>query len=378
MIHFHRVLFSLVACLALAGFAGAQITPPLSIPQTLKTAGSVDNDGKEKIKAFVAAQFKRMVSPDASADPQKAMRDGREALAQDAKAGSQPASPEYQAVYADAVAAEAKTAFPGTKDVRVKLNIAIALAKVAENAPQSRLEPAISMLLADADSVPFQVWGIRAARYIMPDLVKIGSANGLITRIVAIVKANPTGPLTEEAYDALRPTTDPKLIAALVDPLLTLAEVRISKLQAGYAEDPYCDYRPFAALAQNDVWDKIPAAQRVRAMQLMANVMTWGAYRADERKGQIHDQLGVLINKCAGSLFVMASISAQTTGDAAAGNLASSVRAIAETSGGINIANITYTKLIQPVVPAIQAIKEFSSVKVPGAPAAMNGGDAGE
>ena len=380
MIHFHRVLFSLVACLAVAGFSGAQPTPSLSIPQALKT-GTVDNDGKEKIKAFVAAQFKKMVSPDAAADPQKAARDAREALAQDAKAGSQPASPEYQAAYTEAVAAEAKAAFTGTKDVRVKLNIAIVLAKVAENAPQSRLEPAISMLLADADSVPFQVWGIRAARYVMPDLVKIGSAGGLITRIAAIAKANPSGPLTEEAYEALKPSTDPKSIAALVDPLLTLAEVRIAKLQAGYAEDPFCDYKPFYALAQNGVWDKIPTAQRVRTMQLMVNVLAWGSYRADEQKGPMRDQLGVLLNKSAGSLFVMASITAETTtivaDKAPAGSLASLAKNLAETTGGINIATIGYTKSCSLVVPAIALISEFAAVKVTPA-TAMSGGGAGE
>ncbi len=387
MIHFHRVLFSLVACLALAGFAGAQLTPPLSIPQTLKAAGSIDNDGKEKIKSFVAAQFKRILSPDVTTDPQKSMREAREALAQESKAGSQPASPDYQAVYAEAVAAEAKTAFAGTKDPRVKLNIAIVLARVAENAPQSRLEPVVATLLADPDSVAFQVWGIRAARYIIPELVKINSASGLITRIVTIVKANPSGPLAEEAYEALKPTTDPKILAALVDPLLALAEVRIAKLQAGYPEDPSCDYKPFYALAQNGVWDKISTVQRVHAMQLMANAMAWGAFRADEQKAPVRDHLGVLINKSAGSLFVMASITGQTTTIAAdktaAGSLASLAKNLADTTGGLNTASVSYIKACQQIVPpppapsAIGAISEFGTVKITPA-AAMSGGGAGE
>ncbi|MFI5381343.1 MAG: hypothetical protein ACHRHE_18760 [Tepidisphaerales bacterium] len=372
MIHSHRVLFALVAWLALAGFAGAQ-PAPADIPQNIKTAAAIDNDAKEKIKAFVAAQFKRLVSPDPTADPQKSARDAREALAQAAKAGSQPASPEYQAVYTDAVASEAKAAFAGAKVLRVKLNIAVAVARVAENAPQTRLEPVIQMFLADGDCVPLQIWGIRASRYIMPDLVKIGSGKGLIDRILAIVKANPCTPLTEEAYEAFKPTADPKVLAAVVDPLLTIAELRIAKLQAGYAEDPYLDYKAFSALAQISTWSPITTGQRVRTMQLMANVMTWASSRADERKGPIRDQLGVLINKSAGALTVMASITAQTSNDPTAGNLASIAKAIYETSGGINVAGINYTKLTQPILPAMQAIKEFSSVKVPDSASPMTG-----
>ena len=53
----------------------------------------------------------------------------------------------HEAVYTDAVAAQASAAYAGTKDVRVKLNIAIVLAKVAENAPQTRLEPAVTMVI---------------------------------------------------------------------------------------------------------------------------------------------------------------------------------------------------------------------------------------
>ena len=103
MIHLHRVLSAAVICLALAEFAGAQVSPP-PIPQGLKKVGAtIDGSAREKIQALVVAQFNRMVSPDAKADVQKVVREAREALAMEAKDGTQPASPEYQAAYAEAV-----------------------------------------------------------------------------------------------------------------------------------------------------------------------------------------------------------------------------------------------------------------------------------
>ncbi len=365
MIHPQRVVFSLALCLLLAGFAGAQVALP-AMPQGIKSATTIDADGKAKIQAYVSAQFKRLLSPDPAGDPQKTVREARDALSVDAKAGSQPASAEYQAVYTDAVTAEAKAALAGTKDIRVRLNVAIVIARVAENAPQTRLEPAVMLLVADGEPYATQVWGLRAARYIMPELAKIGAHKPLSARVLAIIKADPSSPYAEEAYEIFKPTEQPKVLAAVVDSLLTVAEIRTSKLQSGLPEDPSADFKAFTPLAAIATWSALTPEQRERTMQVMCNVLAWASYRADEQKGATRDQLGVLINKSASALFVMASITASTPKNAAAaGNLASIAQSIATASGGVNTANINYVKLTQPALPAIKAVPDFSNVKDP-------------
>jgi hypothetical protein len=376
MIHCHRVLLSFLTLgFLITASARAQTTAPVPPPLALKNASPLEASGQQTIVAFVHWYFQKLV--DGPADQQSKMRD---TLITEAKVGNTPASADYQTAYCEAVAADAKAALATARDIRTRLNIALVVAHVAEAAPDKALQPVVEQLLAPDQPLALQIWGGRAARALMPTLIANKSQKNVINLLLANAKASLSGPLTDEAYEALKPAAGS--LGIIVDPLLDLAEARIAVLKTAYAEEPLLEHKPFTSLAQQGVWNNINPSQRQRAMQLLVNVVHWAAFRAEDLKGNvaIREQLGILINKCAQDLWVMASITGQIATDAptkaAAADLVARADALIKGTNA-NLMNIDYVKIVNvSALPAtMRTIKELSTVKDadPAAPTAPAG-----
>src|SRR5438046_3045087 len=84
-------------------------------------------------------------------------------------------------------------------------------------------------------SSPINLWRMRAARPLLPELVKVNGEKRLIDAVIATVKQFPeNGPLAEDAYDALNPRNlAAKAVPTIVDPLLDLTAWRIDIYKNG-------------------------------------------------------------------------------------------------------------------------------------------------
>src|SRR5438045_7902411 len=254
----HRVLlaFSLLGILS-APCAWGQIsttsgpvgrdTPAGGLSTAIKNSPMVDTAAEAQIKAFVSEQSAKFREVDA-----KDLSKARESLVNEAKG----ASPAFMAKYSEVLNAEMLTVLKDVKDIRVKLNAAIVIARISDAAASPKLEKAVLALLDKAQPEALKLWGMRAARPLLPELVKVNGEKPLIEAIIATVKQFPeNGPLAEDAYDALNPrNAPPKQIPTIVDALLNLVEWRIGIYEKGLPGDgekmlvpdlPKADSNPF-------------------------------------------------------------------------------------------------------------------------------------
>lgn len=299
MIDSHRRRALLIVCLAVglyaAGAAGQQ-QPPRNIPQNVKAATTLSPADVTIVNSFVAAHFKLLADP--SPDVQSK---SRETLVFESRAAG-GVTPAYLQAYATAVNAEAMTMLaPKEKSVRPRLAAAIVVARVAETTASTALVPSVVALLKDP-SPAMQLWGMRGARVLMKAIVAASGATQqqMLPLIVPVVKQNPSGPISDEAYDALIAAD-----AAGHDLLLDLVEHRLSLYQKGTAEDPILEAKPWGQLGGAGVWQKLTPAQQLRTMEGMCTTLDVAAKRGDEADGVLAEQLRDVVARTAANMFVV-------------------------------------------------------------------------
>ncbi len=166
------------------------------------------------------------------------------------------------------------------KPIRVRLNAAIALARVCESLQSPKLEPAVLILLGDDQPYALRLWGVKAAKGILPALVDANGAKAILAAILASVKKYPTGGMTADAYEALQ-VSNPVLIDAMLD----IISLRVGLYKKGLPEDPQAEGGPFGFFTRLEVWKSLTAAQRVKVMQAFCDVLILAAYHGDAQQG---------------------------------------------------------------------------------------------
>lgn len=256
--HRHRTALILLCCplLLFIGTARAQTIGA-------GARGAEEPSGAEaEVSRFINAQIPRLESPTESTQ-----RTAREAIIRESgERDGQAPSVAFLDVYArDLNAALVKLLHKPNASVKLKLNIGIVAANVAEHTKNGGLAEIADLLMKEKDPA-LQLWGIKTAKYVLPY-----TKSPLSKQIVETVKANKSaeaaGMLAEEAnmaltLDPLKPLNDAKFapIARMVLPfVLNLLDFRVQQYASGNAPpSPLADQKAIEFLSI-DGWDLVAA-----------------------------------------------------------------------------------------------------------------------
>lgn len=371
MIRSHRVLLTYLILGFCAAFARAQVPAPApapgpavslggGIPQTVKAATIIDAAADAQIKQFITAELEKFRAVNTDQVPK-----ARESIISEAKGGSAA----YLAKYAEFVNTQVLEILKDVKDMRAKLNAAIVVARVAEIANNTKLEKSVLALLEKTQPEALKLWGMRAARPLLPELVKVNGEKPLIDAILNTVKQFPeNGPLAEDAYEALNPrNANPKAVPTIVDALLDLTAFRIGIYQNGLPGQgakvllpdlPDADSTPFNNIFNQGVWLSLDKAKKqdVRSMQLACDLLHWSAIRGETPAyRQYRDQLQRSISLVAASIYVAATVMNETTCANAAKVL----------NNAATQQSVDLVAAVAPVCAEIPKMKGFESVHPP-------------
>jgi hypothetical protein len=281
------------------------ITPAVNAPITI-SAGTYANPsgGRAEIDKFVELNFQNLLN-DSNTDAQAKARDY---LVQATQQAGAPASPTFLFEYGQSLnnAFLAKLTPNNKLSVRQRLNIAIVAAKFSWAANNITLQSTTLTLLKDP-AEPVVIWALKAAQPQVPFVLKMGGAGGkvpaLVQAIAPAVFANPSGPVFEEAYQAL--TGDDKIIA---DELMKLWQNRLTQYQTKVPQDPSSDGRPAFKLTTKDMWKNVvnnPDIQK-KVMQMVVDQLSAAQQWADmPGNDDTHAQLVQLCRQCLEGLQVV-------------------------------------------------------------------------
>ncbi len=357
----HRLHISLAVGLIwalLASIAHGQVD--LRDLTLLKSAPSLDRAGETMINRFVKQHM------DALGDKEPAkVRDARERLVREVRSGMNPAGRAYEVAYTSAINTETVAILDGGANLRAKLNAAIVVARVAEASRAVRLEAAITKLLQNQEEA-LQLWGMKAAKAVMPELIKANVHQKLFECMRSVIEKHPTGAMTQEAYDAFTRTgdnpqtqvvIDPRLV---VEPLLALAQVRLGEWAKGVPNEPAVDRSPFMFLTQKGIWDMIlKPVQRTRTMQAIWDGIVLCAYHADSTVGPARGEVAEL---CRGLTEVLGAAAMVMNEQSLAQKAQQSAQRLR------NAAKLL--PIIQELAPELKKTRGFESIKDAPPPAA--------
>lgn len=281
------------------------ITPAVNAPITISgTTYSNPTGGRAEIDKFVELNLQNLLN-DSNTEAQAKARDYLDKATQ---TGGQPASPAFLFEYGQSLNnAFTETLTPNHKlSVRQRLNIAIVAAKFAWQANNITLQQTTLTLLKDP-AEPIVIWALKAAQPQVPLVMKMGGAGGkappLVQAIAPAVFANPSGPVFEEAYQAL--SGEDKHIA---DELMKLWQNRLTQYQTKVPQDPSSDGRPAFKLTTAQMWKSVvnnPQIQQ-KVMQMVVDQLSAAQQWADmPGNDDTHAQLVQLCRQCLEGLQVV-------------------------------------------------------------------------
>jgi hypothetical protein len=274
------------------------------------------------------------------------------------QAGS-PAPPTFQLPYAQALnAALVAQLGPAKKaSLRKRLNAAIVAAKVSAVGQTAGLQQVTILLMSDP-AEPVLMWALKAAQPQVPQVlaVKVGNAApALVAAIAPAVFKHPSGPIFEEAYKALNVND-----AAVKDELLKLWGNRLAQYQGKEPpDDADVDRFPVSTLTTTEMWKTVLTTPMAQAdvMQMISDQLAVASQWADATPaGEKKDQLVLLVQRCAGGVYVVGGHQNMTP-----------LRDSATNGSQINPknvpANFKTAGVVNPIIPAIAAA--FPGVKPP-------------
>jgi len=276
------------------------------------------------------------------------------------------------AIFADlyvlSLAADLKSVVANDPTMRVRLNGAIAAAHVAANvssgaSPQSvlRLTDPVLMFLQDKNDAVV-LWGIKAARFIIPAALKAGGQNTkIIAAVVAVVQNHPAGALIQEAYAAFDPPrgSAPQAYTLAVQQLLPLLAARIKQYETALPEDPAAEIDPVVTLSRPIVWQApgvLTDKMKVQIVQELSDLNGLLGQRAQSANSQELVKIVQLLAKV-GAAFVVIGEDMQNP------NLQTAATPLSKLPLSSNGAMAS--GLSQMIYPAIITVPLFKDVKPP-------------
>ena len=258
--------------------AVAQCAPAAMIDSSVKASTDAAT-----VRAAVGPFIQQQIASLQKDDP-AAKTAARDALTSEATAGPQrTSSSTYLDIYSDELN-KALLPVMDNPSMNIRLNAAIAAARVAQTAQTTRLADMAAAAMKDKMD-PVVLWGFHIARYTIPAISINPAAVGndpLVPLVVKYVAEHPNGIISQYAYDAVsldlietnrtRPWTDDQWKTALVHVIPAIQQIlqtRLEKYQTGVPDDPQKERRPVLVLTQPRAWNAQTPDQRTKTMQLL-------------------------------------------------------------------------------------------------------------
>ena len=351
---------ALVALVVLS-FSGATFG---QIPNNVKTAPDVSAN-RQQIDDFVNTNAKKM----ASEDP-KEQGDARDALIGGAVVTGNPAagqvpSPAYFDAYTQSVD-KAVTPLAANPDMRVRLNAAIVIARVAEKANNDRLATAAIKFMNDKQPA-VALWGVKAARPMLPAVLSLaGGQKPLAPALAQTVQRHALlSSIISEVYEALtlnlfnlpsgqRPA--PATIKGAIPVMLRVFRMRVDGYTGGLPVDPSVDNIPAEWLSFQPVWSQMTPAQQLETVQAISDLLGLLGQHAEVMSG---DERAPLL-----PVFRRTGKAIQVIGDS--NNLpqvSAAAKAVQNISAGTEGSDVR--KATDGVAAALKAAPQFASIKDP-------------
>ena len=272
-------MFSTVAMLALAAAPAAM---GQSLPQAVITSPNATQSAGQ-IESFVKAQVQRLGGTD-MAEVARA----RDALVNPVISSS--ASGSFLGEYSSHLNAALLPLTGATIDARVRLNVAIVTARVAERSGAADFGPLVTALVNDP-SPGVALWGIKAAKSVLPTVMnspQLRAQDQMAPAVLAAAKRLPSSAaVAEDAYDALSLRLNngaevAKLPAGVFGQALPIAfknvgallEFRLGLYAGGKTPaGPSADAAAANFMLDSNVWRSLAPAEQRGAVGLMARLV---------------------------------------------------------------------------------------------------------
>lgn len=321
----------------------------------LKNATSVAA-ATPQIAAYIKGQVEKLTSDDPAAAAA-----AREALI-DAATGAKPS---FLSAFADQLDAAIAPALKHESDL-VRLNAAIAVARVAEPADSAALQDATITLLNDKS--PFVVlWGLKAAGGVLPAVLRNPAIkpDPLLNAIVKAAAAHGTGaigaPIAVEAYEALtlnlfdrasaRPA--PAALRAVIPVVQQLLQQRAQMYAKSIPPEPLAESRATLFLVDSGVWKEHDAKQKLASVQVMSDIIALAAAQQAQATPVQAESLREMIG------LVSKAIAVVPESKPAANALEPATKVNARSSPE------QVTEAVNAVVPALKKTPAFGEINAP-------------
>jgi len=267
-----------LGCWAYVGLVlltSAWVRADIFIPAVTRASTGLSQGDKDTIAAFLKEQ---LAAIQAGADG--GMGTTRDRLVEASKALGDPCSPVYLDEYSGELNAALMPLLRGrTLPVRVRLNLAIAMYKIADNAQNGRLAPAAVELLKDQrDDVC--LWGMKVAEKVIVSDVQTNGVNSSVLRAIlpAAQAHSLNGSIVKEAYTALTPPNqnDPGFLGMVtnaIPELLKLFKLRVDMYDTALPDEPEAEKQASYALTTKAVWGALVQPDKERVMQFETTLL---------------------------------------------------------------------------------------------------------
>ncbi len=293
---------ALVICAALSGSVRGQ-----ALGDNIRTSSNVA-PFLPQVQGFVTEQAGKL----GGSDP-IGQRAAREALVASVAppAGGGQVSAAFLSAFAGLVNDELMK-LASNPDTRVRLNVAIVAAKVAEGAKNTKLQPLVQAMLKDpSDAVVW--WTLRAARAILPYVLANpgGASDPMLATIIQIGQTRPG--VIQTVYEALAidrdmmPASATKGIwGALIPAIHTILQSRIDQFKTGMPLDAPAEIRAALYLtARNEYQDGQTLTQKVATVQKLSDLIGMSGQRAPDLNNEQRQDLAIMLRGVGGALHVV-------------------------------------------------------------------------
>jgi len=268
-----------------------------------------------QISTYVQGQV-GIISTDA--DPIQSSR-ARESLLDEVR-GLTPPSADFLNRYSKQLSVSLPPLLAPTNSVRVRLNVAIVVAGVAQASQDAQLAQLVIQELNDPNE-GVVLWGLKAAHDILPSTLGVVNLKAqLISASSKAAQRLGTGPIISAAYNALAIDTNPTPVDLIIA-MQKLLNWRIKQYNVAVPPEPPADAVATTFLTERGVWSpNIP--QQAATVQALADLIGAAITDLPAATQEDHDELILLLKKSGEAIYVIGLNNADPSLQAAATPLA--------------------------------------------------------
>jgi hypothetical protein len=285
--------------------AAAPAAEQTSIPVEYKNTPDA-TPFRAKIRQFIDGQLDKMSSEDSAV--LKAARD--KLISESAAAGS---SSSFFDVYTQELnlAVVALLGKDPTPRLRIRLNLAVMIEAVAQNAKTDQVEDAVIKLINDPSDV-VALWGMKAARPVVAAMLAGPTPDPkdkLVLAILPAVKLHAkAGYVAAEAYPALIPgNVNATTLAIILDPLIDVLKFRTTLYVTGIPDDPEAETSVASFLASRPIRVTMNPQQEQQIMQALVDLISVAGQQAQTAAKADLEQINTTLLFVAQGLSIIAN-----------------------------------------------------------------------